>query len=44
MCIRDRQYDVMVIVILAFTWLVPPDWIADPVAHGGGPIGWLLRR
>jgi len=38
------QYDVMVIVILAFTWLVPPDWIRDPMAHGNGPIGWLLNR
>src|SRR5690349_9077807 len=24
------QYDVMVIVILAFVWLTPPDWIKDP--------------
>src|SRR6478609_4736281 len=23
------QYDVMVIAILGFTWLVPPDWIVD---------------
>jgi CDP-diacylglycerol--glycerol-3-phosphate 3-phosphatidyltransferase len=38
------QYDIMVIAILAFVWLVPPDWIRDPVAHGYGPIGWLLRR
>lgn len=38
------QYDVMVIVILGFTWLVPPDWIGDPMAHGAGPIGWLVRR
>jgi hypothetical protein len=38
------QYDVMVIAILAFVWLVPPDWIRDPMAHGTGPIGWLLRR
>ena len=38
------QYDVMVIVILAFTWLTPPDWIGDPMARGAGPIGWLLNR
>jgi phosphatidylglycerophosphate synthase len=38
------QYDIMVICILAFTWLTPPDWIGDPMAHGNGPIGWLLRR
>jgi CDP-diacylglycerol--glycerol-3-phosphate 3-phosphatidyltransferase len=37
------QYDVMVILILAFVWLTPPDWIRDPVAHGGGPIALLLR-
>jgi CDP-diacylglycerol--glycerol-3-phosphate 3-phosphatidyltransferase len=36
------QYDVMVIAILAFVWLTPPDWIADPMAHGLGPIGRLL--
>ena len=37
------QYDVMVIAILAFVWLTPPDWIADPVAHGLGPLAWLAR-
>jgi hypothetical protein len=36
------QYDLMVIAILAFVWLVPPDWLRDPVAHGSGPIGWIL--
>ncbi|HEX5475448.1 MAG TPA: hypothetical protein VFX12_12365 [Vicinamibacterales bacterium] len=36
------QYDVMVIAILAFVWLVPPGWLGDPVAHGSGPIGWLI--
>jgi hypothetical protein len=36
------QYDVMVIVILAFVWLTPPDWLNDPMATGNGPIGWLL--
>ena len=38
------QYDVMVILILAFVWLTPPDWLGDPTAQGSGPIGWLLRR
>ncbi|MBP1605979.1 MAG: pgsA1 [Acidobacteria bacterium] len=37
------QYDVMVVLILAFVWLTPPDWLADPMAHGTGPIGFLLR-
>lgn len=36
------QYDVMVLVILAFVWLTPPDWLGDPTAHGAGPVGWLL--
>src|SRR5919112_2859168 len=35
------QYDVMVIAILAFVWLTPPDWIGDPTAHGFGPLGLL---
>jgi CDP-diacylglycerol--glycerol-3-phosphate 3-phosphatidyltransferase len=38
------QYDVMVIAILGFVWLTPPPWIGDPMAHGNGPIGWLLQR
>lgn len=36
------QYDVMVIAILAFVWLTPPDWLGDPTASGMGPIGWIL--
>ena len=24
------QYDAMVIAILAFIWLTPPDWLGDP--------------
>ena len=36
------QYDVMVILILAFVWLTPPDWIGDPMAYGLGPIGWFF--
>jgi CDP-diacylglycerol--glycerol-3-phosphate 3-phosphatidyltransferase len=32
-------YDLWVIAILAFVWLVPPDWIGDPMASGPGLIG-----
>jgi hypothetical protein len=32
-----------VIAILAFVWLVPPDWLGDPMAHDAGVIGWLVR-
>ena len=39
------QYDLMVIAILSWVWLVPPGWIGDPVASGPGFIGivrgWL---
>jgi len=38
------QYDLMVIAILAFIWLTPPDWIGDPTAGGPGLIGILLER
>lgn len=35
-------YDVWVIAILAFVWLTPPDWLADPTAIGGqGLLQWL---
>ncbi len=37
------QYDLMVIAILAFVWLTPPDWLGDPMATGDGPVGWLVR-
>ncbi len=37
---RDERatlaYDLWVIAILAFVWLVPPDWLRDPTAHGLG--------
>lgn len=36
-------YDLWVISILAFVWLVPPDWLNDPTASGPGLLGWLLR-
>ena len=35
-------YDMWVIAILAFVWLVPPDWIRDPTASGMGLLGWLF--
>jgi CDP-diacylglycerol--glycerol-3-phosphate 3-phosphatidyltransferase len=34
-------YDMWVIAILAFVWLVPPVWLGDPMAHGPGLIGIL---
>ncbi|MEE2636931.1 MAG: hypothetical protein VYE68_06825 [Acidobacteriota bacterium] len=36
------QYDLMVIAILAFVWLTPPDWLGDPTASGPGLIGIVL--
>lgn len=35
------QYDLMVIAILAFVWLTPPDWLGDPMASGSGLVGLL---
>src|SRR5688572_6895181 len=35
-------YDAWVIVILAFVWLTPPDWLSDPTASGHGLMAWLL--
>ncbi|MEZ5287353.1 MAG: CDP-alcohol phosphatidyltransferase family protein [Vicinamibacterales bacterium] len=37
-------YDIWVIAILAFTWLTPPDWLADPTASGLGLVGWVAGR
>lgn len=37
-------YDLWVIAILAFVWLVPPDWLRDPTASGLGLAGALLGR
>ena len=34
-------YDGWVISILAFVWLVPPDWLGDPTAAGAGLVGML---
>jgi hypothetical protein len=38
------QYDLMVVGILAFTWLTPPGWLHDPMASGPGLIGWIMGR
>ena len=36
-------YDLWVIAILAFVWLVPPDWLGDPMAVGGKTIiQWIM--
>jgi CDP-diacylglycerol---glycerol-3-phosphate 3-phosphatidyltransferase len=36
-------YDIWVIVILAFTWLTPPDWLLDPTAQGLGVMAYLFK-
>jgi len=42
---RDERttipYDAWVIAILAFIWLVPPDWLGDPTAAGLGLWVWM---
>jgi CDP-diacylglycerol--glycerol-3-phosphate 3-phosphatidyltransferase len=42
---RDERaslpYDLWVVAILAFIWLVPPAWLRDPTAAGLGIWGWL---
>jgi CDP-diacylglycerol--glycerol-3-phosphate 3-phosphatidyltransferase len=35
-------YDLWVIAILAFVWLVPPNWLGDPMAHDRGLVAWFL--
>jgi CDP-diacylglycerol---glycerol-3-phosphate 3-phosphatidyltransferase len=35
-------YDVWVVAILAFVWLVPPDWLGDPMAHDQGLVAWIM--
>jgi CDP-diacylglycerol---glycerol-3-phosphate 3-phosphatidyltransferase len=37
-------YDLWVIAILAFVWLIPPAWLGDPMAHDQGLVAWLLAR
>jgi CDP-diacylglycerol---glycerol-3-phosphate 3-phosphatidyltransferase len=36
-------YDAWVIAILAFVWLVPPDWLRDPTASGAVLLGYVVR-
>jgi CDP-diacylglycerol---glycerol-3-phosphate 3-phosphatidyltransferase len=36
-------YDTWVIAILAFVWLIPPDWLRDPTASGAGLLGYVVR-
>jgi CDP-diacylglycerol--glycerol-3-phosphate 3-phosphatidyltransferase len=36
-------YDLWVIAILAFVWLIPPDWLGDPTASGPGLVGLFAR-
>jgi CDP-diacylglycerol--glycerol-3-phosphate 3-phosphatidyltransferase len=36
-------YDLWVVAILAFVWLVPPEWLGDPMAHDQGLVAWLAQ-
>jgi CDP-diacylglycerol--glycerol-3-phosphate 3-phosphatidyltransferase len=38
------SYDLWVIAILAFVWLVPPDWLGDPMANDPGLIAWVNSK
>src|SRR3954470_13842116 len=37
-------YDMWVIAILAFVWLIPPAWLGDPLAPDPGVVGWIVER
>jgi CDP-diacylglycerol--glycerol-3-phosphate 3-phosphatidyltransferase len=38
-------YDLWVIAILAFVWLIPPDWLGDPMAAGGqSVVEWIVGK
>src|SRR5204863_2847348 len=37
-------YDLWVIAILAFVWLIPPGWLGDPMAHDAGLVAWIGSR
>src|SRR5689334_46210 len=37
-------YDIWVLAILAFVWLMPPDWLGDPTASGPGLLGLFTSR
>jgi CDP-diacylglycerol--glycerol-3-phosphate 3-phosphatidyltransferase len=34
-------YDLWVLAILAFVWLIPPAWLGDPMAHDAGLVAWI---
>ena len=36
-------YDLWVVAILAFVWLIPPAWLGDPTAQGPGLLGWIAQ-
>jgi len=36
-------YDLWVVAILAFVWLVPPAWLGDPTAQDPGLVAWLAQ-
>jgi phosphatidylglycerophosphate synthase len=36
-------YDVWVVAILAFVWLVPPQWLGDPTASDAGLVAWIAH-
>src|SRR6476661_5599190 len=36
-------YDIWVVAILAFVWLVPPAWLGDPMASDPGLLAWIMR-
>jgi len=35
-------YDVWVVAILAFVWLIPPAWLGDPTASDPGLVAWIM--
>ena len=37
------QYDLMVIAILGFVWLPPPEWLNDPTASRPGLLGIIAH-
>ena len=37
-------YDIWVVAILAFVWLVSPAWLGDPMAHDAGLVAWIASR
>ena len=41
---RRCPYDLWVIAILAFVWLVPPEWLGDPMAHDAGLVAWVSSK